>query len=120
MLRFGRERLLLKVLPIELPRSHLPIATVTLKNRTLSSMAQLFIKCARELAKPLAGWYRQPSDQWREVAFWHHSDEPNTAGNVSSLGLSGRISAKQLAFGTLNIMHGARQDSRAHPMRLSL
>ena len=55
MLRFGPDRLLLKVPPIELPRSHLPIATITLKNRTLSSMAQLFIKCARELAKPLAG-----------------------------------------------------------------
>jgi len=27
---------------------------VTLKNRTLSPVAQLFIECAREVAKPLA------------------------------------------------------------------
>jgi hypothetical protein len=39
---------------------------------------------------------------------------------LAMAGFGGRISAKQLAFGTLNIMYGARQDSRAHPMRLSL
>jgi DNA-binding transcriptional LysR family regulator len=55
VLRFGPERLLLKVLPIELPRWHLPVAIITLKNRTLSPVAHLFIDCARELAKPLAG-----------------------------------------------------------------
>jgi len=53
-LRFGRERTLLKLLPIEIPRWRLPVATTTLKNRTLSPAAQLFIACAREVAKPLA------------------------------------------------------------------
>ena len=37
-------------LPIKLPRSRPPIAIVTLKNRTLSPIAELFIQHARELA----------------------------------------------------------------------
>ena len=54
VLRFGIERSLLKILPVELPRWQLPISIITLKNRTLSPIAQLFIDCAREVAKPLA------------------------------------------------------------------
>jgi DNA-binding transcriptional LysR family regulator len=41
-------------LPIELPDIHNPVGIVTLKNRTLTPVAQLFIDCAREVAKPLA------------------------------------------------------------------
>jgi DNA-binding transcriptional LysR family regulator len=44
----------LKVLPIELPKI-LPVGIATLKDRTLSPTAHLFIDCAREVAKPLAG-----------------------------------------------------------------
>jgi DNA-binding transcriptional LysR family regulator len=56
MLWFCGKRLSLKVLPIELPlqprlRS---VGIVTLKNRMLSPVAQLFIDFAREVAKPLA------------------------------------------------------------------
>jgi DNA-binding transcriptional LysR family regulator len=56
MLRFCGKRLSLKILPVELPiqprlRS---VGVITLKNRTLSPVAQLFIDCAREVAKPLA------------------------------------------------------------------
>jgi DNA-binding transcriptional LysR family regulator len=43
----------IKVLPIELPVVP-PVGIVTLKNRTLSATVQLFIDCAREVAKPLA------------------------------------------------------------------
>jgi DNA-binding transcriptional LysR family regulator len=43
----------LKVLPIELPIVP-PVGIVTLKNRTLSPVARLFIDTAREVAKPLA------------------------------------------------------------------
>jgi hypothetical protein len=53
VLRFGAERTLLKVLPVELPNWRLPVAIITLKNRTLSPVANLFIECAREIAKPL-------------------------------------------------------------------
>lgn len=54
VLRFGAERTLLKALPVELPNWKLPVAIITLKNRTLSPVAQLFLDCAREVAKPLA------------------------------------------------------------------
>jgi DNA-binding transcriptional LysR family regulator len=53
-LRFSGDRLKLKVLPIQLPPARLPIGIVTLKNRTLSPVAQLFIEHAREVAKPQA------------------------------------------------------------------
>jgi DNA-binding transcriptional LysR family regulator len=54
VLRFGAERTLLKPLPVELPRWRLPVAVITLKNRTLSPLAQLFLACARKIAQPLA------------------------------------------------------------------
>jgi len=44
----------LKVLPVELPATHRQIGIITLKNRTLSPLAQLFFEVAREVAKPLA------------------------------------------------------------------
>ncbi len=54
VLKFANKFADLKVLPIELPLSRLPIGIVTLKNRTISSVAQLFIEHARAVAKPLA------------------------------------------------------------------
>jgi len=54
MLRFSAKDASIKLLPVELPMTHWQIGIVTLKNRTLSSLAQLFIKCAREVARPLA------------------------------------------------------------------
>jgi DNA-binding transcriptional LysR family regulator len=53
-LRFPARRSELKVLPVELPMARRPNGIVTLKNRTLSPVARLFIDCAREVAKPLA------------------------------------------------------------------
>jgi hypothetical protein len=38
----------IKALPIDLPTTRRPIAVVTLKNRTVSPVAQVFIDCARE------------------------------------------------------------------------
>ena len=52
-LRFPTRRSEIKVLPVELPGARVPNEIVTLKNRTLSPVAQLFIDCAREVAKPL-------------------------------------------------------------------
>ncbi len=52
VLRFSK-RTATKVLPIELAMARAPVGVVTLKNRTLSPTAQLFIDCAREVAKPL-------------------------------------------------------------------
>ena len=52
-LKFPTRRSEIKVLPVKLPMAPLPNGIVTLKNRTLSPVAQLFIDCAREVAKPL-------------------------------------------------------------------
>ena len=53
-LRFSPRRLEVKALPVELPMAHLPNGIVVPKTRALSPVAQLFIDCAREVAKPLA------------------------------------------------------------------
>ena len=50
-LRFSTGRPKFKVLPVELPSSPVLVGIVTLKNRTLSPVARLFIEHAREVAK---------------------------------------------------------------------
>jgi DNA-binding transcriptional LysR family regulator len=52
--KYNGKRFGLKALPIRLPIPPRPVGVVTLKNRTLSPLAQLFTKGAREVAKPLA------------------------------------------------------------------
>jgi DNA-binding transcriptional LysR family regulator len=54
VLRFSIQRPELKVVPVELPMARVASGIVTLKNRTLSPVAQLFVDGARKLAKPLA------------------------------------------------------------------
>jgi DNA-binding transcriptional LysR family regulator len=54
VLQIERKRHSLKELPIELS-VHPPVAIVTLRNRTLGPTVQLFIQCAREVAKSVAG-----------------------------------------------------------------
>jgi DNA-binding transcriptional LysR family regulator len=54
ILRFSGTDRLLKVLPIELPIQPRPVAIMSLKQRTLSPVAQRFIDCARTVAKPMA------------------------------------------------------------------
>jgi DNA-binding transcriptional LysR family regulator len=54
VLRYGALRSAVKVLAVEFPIQPTPIAIMTLKHRTLSPVARLFIECAREVAKPLA------------------------------------------------------------------
>jgi DNA-binding transcriptional LysR family regulator len=53
MMHFGAKRLRLKVVPVELHTAPWPVGIVTLKGRTPSPAAQLFVNCAREVAKPL-------------------------------------------------------------------
>jgi DNA-binding transcriptional LysR family regulator len=52
--RFHEKRASIKVLPVELLTPHRQTGIITLKNRTLSPLAQRFIEAAREVAKPLA------------------------------------------------------------------
>jgi DNA-binding transcriptional LysR family regulator len=44
------ERFKLKMLPIHLPAPRWPVAVVTLRNRNLSPVVNLFLDCAREVA----------------------------------------------------------------------
>jgi hypothetical protein len=54
LLRFYTDRFAVKSLPIELRIPPFSVAIVTLKNRTISPVAELFIDCAHEIAAPLA------------------------------------------------------------------
>ena len=45
---------LIKALAVKLPDLRRPIVLITLRNRTLSPLAELFIKTAREVAKTQA------------------------------------------------------------------
>ena len=42
------------ILPVKLQHARAPIGIISLKKRTLSPVAQLFLEKAREVAKPLA------------------------------------------------------------------
>jgi DNA-binding transcriptional LysR family regulator len=54
VLRVPFRNLQLKALPVALPNSQMPIGLITLKDRTLTPLAQLFIDNVRTAAKPLA------------------------------------------------------------------
>ncbi len=45
---------LLRRVPVELPTTRRQMGIITLTNRTLSPLAQMFIACARDVARPLA------------------------------------------------------------------
>jgi DNA-binding transcriptional LysR family regulator len=53
-LRWPGKHPLLKALPVELDRARATTAIITLRNRTLSPLAELFIKTAREVVRPVA------------------------------------------------------------------
>ena len=54
VLHFCANDLPVKALPMKLPVQQRPVGIVTLKNRTLSPVTQLFISCAREVVHPFA------------------------------------------------------------------
>ena len=51
MLQFSSRQMTFKVLPVKVAAPRWPVAAITLKNRTLSPVVQIFIDCAREMAK---------------------------------------------------------------------
>jgi DNA-binding transcriptional LysR family regulator len=65
-LRFSPHRWELRILPVKLSTARFSNGVVTLKNRTLSPVAQLFIDTARKVAKPLAKkrWWRDAHPPW--------------------------------------------------------
>jgi DNA-binding transcriptional LysR family regulator len=52
--RFNAGRGGLKILPVKLPALRFAVCIVTVKNRTLSPLAEIFIGCARDTAKSIA------------------------------------------------------------------
>jgi DNA-binding transcriptional LysR family regulator len=52
--RFNADRRSVRILPLQFPTPRLAVAIITVKRRTLSPFADLFIECARESAKLLA------------------------------------------------------------------
>jgi DNA-binding transcriptional LysR family regulator len=52
--RFADRAMAIKALPIDLSKTQRQVGIITLKNRTLTPATQLFIDCARELAKRMA------------------------------------------------------------------
>jgi len=53
MLHFGAERLPVKALAVALPMKSQPVEIVTIKGRSLSPVAKLFIECLHTVATPL-------------------------------------------------------------------
>jgi DNA-binding transcriptional LysR family regulator len=51
----------LKILPMELPSPPRPVVVITLKNRTLSPAVELFLDCARDVAKSVASGTKKGS-----------------------------------------------------------
>jgi DNA-binding transcriptional LysR family regulator len=51
----------IKVLPIDLSTTRRPIGLITLRNRTLSPVAKLFIEAARDVARSAQGRHRPPA-----------------------------------------------------------
>ncbi|HEY7299686.1 MAG TPA: LysR family transcriptional regulator substrate-binding protein [Xanthobacteraceae bacterium] len=55
VLRHLADRYDLKQLPIDLPNRPLPVAILTVKNRTLSPVVGRFVECAHDVAKSMVG-----------------------------------------------------------------
>jgi DNA-binding transcriptional LysR family regulator len=53
VLRLAGKGEMIKILPVRLPPQRTPVGITTLKNRLITPIAQLFIDCAREVAKSL-------------------------------------------------------------------
>jgi DNA-binding transcriptional LysR family regulator len=51
LVRFGPDRWTIKRLPIVLSKRPLPVGVISLKDRTMSPIARLFIECARDVAQ---------------------------------------------------------------------
>jgi len=54
MLRGAAKQMSIKRLPVELPGNRRPVGLVTLKDRVLSPVAQLFVEHTRAVARTMA------------------------------------------------------------------
>lgn len=53
VLRFSAQRSMYRVLPVDLPNKPSPIGITTVRNRSISPVAELFIRTARDVTAPL-------------------------------------------------------------------
>jgi len=60
-MRFGGQRMHIKALPIKVLSPPAPVGFVTVKDRTLTPLAERFIECARQIAESGAGSTRMSS-----------------------------------------------------------
>jgi DNA-binding transcriptional LysR family regulator len=51
VMRFGGKNMRLKILPVKVLSPPAPVGFVTVKDRTLTPLAERFIECARKIAK---------------------------------------------------------------------
>jgi hypothetical protein len=54
-MRFGGEQLHLKVLPVKMLSAPTPVGFITVKDRTLTSLAGRFIDCTRQVENSTTG-----------------------------------------------------------------
>jgi DNA-binding transcriptional LysR family regulator len=54
VVRFSAKRLGLKILPVTLPNQRIEVGIITVKNRTVSPLVELFVKCTRDITKPMS------------------------------------------------------------------
>lgn len=78
-MRFGGRRMHLKVLPVETQSPPAPVGFVTIKDRTLTPLAERFIECTRKVARSDASQAptrrpRPASARARVAASPHHRD----------------------------------------------
>ena len=60
VMRFGDKRMYIKVLPIEVPSPPAPVGFITVKDRTLTPLAERFIECTRKVTNSDTGRALRP------------------------------------------------------------
>ena len=55
VMRFGGKRMQIKVLPVKISSPPAPVGFITVKDRTLSPLAERFIECTRKVANSERG-----------------------------------------------------------------
>jgi DNA-binding transcriptional LysR family regulator len=82
--QFNAKRAGLKILPMQLPGARIAAGVITVKNRTLSPLADLFIDCARDVAKSIASAAEARKVKCAENAYFPRFRSPASGAVVRS------------------------------------
>jgi hypothetical protein len=66
--KFNAKRAGLKILHIKLPTVHVAASIVTVKNRTSSPTAKLFIDCVRDVARSISAQAKRGKSPWATIS----------------------------------------------------